>query len=210
MHQIEQLDTIVEIWKPAAGWEEEYEVSTFGRVRTREHTIVVNTSNNRSYSYTIPKKLKKQAECNTGYLTVALSRKGKTVNVQVHTLVAKTFLPNPYDFNVVNHIDNNGHNNHVENLEWCSHRGNNLHRVWTGFSTQAIPVKCVEDGNMFPSLAECDRFYGFPYGKTSVLIQNDGFDPELKLHFERIPELSFKGSIAEINSKRKLNCNFTE
>jgi len=40
--------------------------------------------------------------------------------VNIHRLVAETFIPNPHNYNSVDHKDRNKHNNHVSNLEWCS------------------------------------------------------------------------------------------
>lgn len=42
----------------------------------------------------------------------------------VHNLVALTYLPNPNKYPVVRHLDNNKLNNHVSNLEWCTHQTN--------------------------------------------------------------------------------------
>ncbi len=75
---------------------------------------------------------------NKGYLRVALRREhwnDPLTSKYVHRLVAEAFLPNPNGYEEVNHIDGNKMNNHVSNLEWCSHAQNITHAWETGLST---------------------------------------------------------------------------
>jgi len=44
--------------------------------------------------------------------------------MNIHRLVAETFIPNPHNYDSVDHKDRNKHNNHVSNLEWCSIKDN--------------------------------------------------------------------------------------
>ena len=43
---------------------------------------------------------------------------------RVHRIIAETFIPNPAQFLVVNHLDNNRDNNRVDNLEWTTQSEN--------------------------------------------------------------------------------------
>lgn len=63
----------------------------------------------------------------TTYHRVTLSKNGVSKRYQVHRLVAETFIPNKDNKSIVNHIDNNGCNNDVSNLEWCTHSENMIH-----------------------------------------------------------------------------------
>lgn len=63
----------------------------------------------------------------TNYRRVTLCKNGKTKRFQVHRLVAEEFIPNPEKKPCVNHKDNNGENNNMSNLEWCSHSENMIH-----------------------------------------------------------------------------------
>jgi hypothetical protein len=53
-------------------------------------------------------------------------------NKSVHRLVAKAFIPNPDEYDIINHIDGDKENNHYSNLEWCTHLHNITHAINTG------------------------------------------------------------------------------
>ena len=93
-------------WRPIAETDGLYEVSSSGRVRSRK------TGHYREL------KLKKNRF--TGYLYVCMSTNGTSITRSVHRLVAQAFLPNPYNLQYVNHIDEDKTNNLVGNLEWCT------------------------------------------------------------------------------------------
>lgn len=61
------------------------------------------------------------------YTRVYLAKDGKKFPRLTHRLVAETYIPNPDNLPVVNHLDGNPGNNHVSNLEWCTVRANSIH-----------------------------------------------------------------------------------
>ena len=65
----------------------------------------------------------------SGYHQVTLYDKitNKKGYKRVHRLVAEAYIPNPLNLPSVNHIDENKSNNHISNLEWCSHQHNAEH-----------------------------------------------------------------------------------
>jgi hypothetical protein len=50
----------------------------------------------------------------------------------IHRLIAETFIPNIDNKPEVNHKDGNKLNNHIDNLEWSTHKENCEHRELTG------------------------------------------------------------------------------
>ena len=62
-----------------------------------------------------------------GYHVFDLRYKSKKYRCYAHRLVAEAFLENTNNLPVVNHKDGNKLNNNVENLEWITFKGNNIH-----------------------------------------------------------------------------------
>jgi hypothetical protein len=83
-----------------------YEVSDHGRVRNKNI-----------------RKISKQKVNDLGYITALITVKKqkilKYIYISVHKEVAREFIPNPNNWEEVNHKDKNPHNNKVDNLEWC-------------------------------------------------------------------------------------------
>ena len=90
------------------GYEDLYAVSEDGQV----------------WSYRTERFLKHN-QTQGGYEMVSLYDKdGVFTPSYIHRLVAETYIDNPNGFNEINHIDENIHNNHYSNLEWCGHSYN--------------------------------------------------------------------------------------
>ena len=91
------------------------------------------SKNGNVYSY-YTNKILKQRNNKKGYPSVYLTINGKGISKVVHRLVAKTFIPNPYNLPQVNHIDGDKTNNNVNNLEWCTNQENHNHKMKNGFN----------------------------------------------------------------------------
>ena len=61
-----------------------------------------------------------------GYMRICCRQMstGKRKDLYVHRLVAKYFIPNPDNKNVVNHKNCQRDDNRTENLEWCTTKEN--------------------------------------------------------------------------------------
>ena len=53
-------------------------------------------------------------------------------NQYIHRIIAITFIENPNNYKEVNHLDLNKSNNNVSNLEWCSRKQNEIHKMNNG------------------------------------------------------------------------------
>ena len=106
-----------EIWKDIEGYENKYQISNLGRVKS---LYLINRQ------ATIPReKILSPGHNLQGYLFVTLSKNGKlSKHLSIHRLVAKHFIPNPNNYPVVNHINGIKTDNCVENLEWCTQKYN--------------------------------------------------------------------------------------
>nr|DAO38314.1 MAG TPA: homing endonuclease [Caudoviricetes sp.] len=100
-----------EIWKDIEGYEGLYQVSNFGRVKSLDRYVLRNENT------LFVKGIVLSQLNNRGYLTVRLCNSGKYKNYFVHRLVANAFIHNDNNYSEINHIDENKHNNHVDNLE---------------------------------------------------------------------------------------------
>lgn len=69
------------------------------------------------------------------YPKVGLFKNNKMKNLTVHSLVAKTFIPNPFSLKEINHKDGNKLNSSVENLEWVTREQNEQHAWQNGLKT---------------------------------------------------------------------------
>lgn len=109
-----------EQWKDIKGYEGLYQVSNMGMVRSL--SCVQRMKN--GVERTRAGKTLTQSESTDGYYVVDLSKDGKRRTCKVHRLVADAFCPNSLNLPVVNHKNENKHDNRASNLEWCSIRYN--------------------------------------------------------------------------------------
>ena len=97
------------VWMPIIGFEGLYEVSSLGRVRNKK-------------GETLKQRIKRTN--GTCYKSVDLWKDGRYYKKYIHRLVAEVFIPNPEGLPFVNHKDEDGTNNFIDNLEWCTREYN--------------------------------------------------------------------------------------
>jgi len=116
-----------EEWKDIKGFENIYQVSNLGRVRSLDRVVVTKNGHGMKFKG----KMLKFREDRYGYHYLSMYNK-KTFTKKPHRLVAETFIPNPKNYKQVNHIDRVKTNNKIDNLEWCDASHNIQHSMEIG------------------------------------------------------------------------------
>lgn len=126
-----------EEWLDIPGYEGLYQVSSLGRVRSLDRTVVSSNG--------VPRRLKglvlKQAVASHGYATVSLHR-NKAKSHTVHSLVANAFLTRPDGPLEVCHDDGSKLNNAAVNLYWGTRADNSRDQVRHGTHPHAFKTHC--------------------------------------------------------------------
>lgn len=144
----------MEEWKNIKGFENLYQVSNYGRVRSIDR-IIKRVKDGVLIDFRFKGKLlTPKLNKKTGYAHVALSINSKRKYVNIHRLVAESFIENPDNKPCVNHKDESKLNNNVDNLEWCNYVYNNgygtkkkrLAESLTGKKRpyQNVPILCFD------------------------------------------------------------------
>lgn len=110
----------MEEWAFINGYNNEYQISNFGRLKSIKGG---------------KERLLKPCVGSSGYLNTTLTKDGKCTSVRIHKLVSEYFLDSSLG-EVVNHIDGNKLNNYYKNLEVITYSENNSHAYTTGLKSK--------------------------------------------------------------------------
>ena len=116
MDSLRSISLSGERWKQAKGLSFNYFASNMGRIATIPF-----------FGKNIA-KIMSPAKDKCGYYRTVMDGKP----VKVHRIIAETWLENPLNLPLVNHLDCNPSNNKIENLEWCSAKYNAYYGVHNG------------------------------------------------------------------------------
>lgn len=122
-----------EIWIPIKNYENSYEISNKGKIRSLDRVII------RSDARTSRRKggVLKPCKVKCGYFMIQLGRRNY---YYLYRLIAMHFVSKKEDQNFVNHLDGNKLNNDLNNLEWCTQAENNRHANATGLSAKGESI----------------------------------------------------------------------
>lgn len=151
----------MEIWRDVKGFEGYYEISNMGNVKSKDR---VDSSGNRRKGRILKPEVTKKGRC-----LVKLSKDGKAKKYQVHILVAKHFVDNPYFYDTVNHIDENTLNNRADNLEWCTQWYNNCY----SFSKHVICENLITHERKFYESVNSTTCDGFNKGHVAAVCRGE-------------------------------------
>lgn len=123
----------MEEWKNIEGYEEIYQVSNYGRIKSLVRETPFTNRWGQRVTRTRKEIIMKGKVQKNGYLAVVL-RNGHSKTFLVHRLVANAFIPNPENKPQIDHIDGNKQNNYVDNLRWVTAAENAANPLWVKHS----------------------------------------------------------------------------
>ena len=169
---------------PIAGFEN-YAISDKGRIQRVKPGIMAKVG--------VFKK--PQVNKKTGYTHVKVSGSLGKRSMSVHRLVATHFIPNPYGYKEVDHINRDKQDNRVENLRWCTRRQNmaNIEGRRALCDVLAFPpgggeplrFETLRDAAKY--IADLTGMIYFPQGIANVLMDSKKYPTYKGWRFERVP-----------------------
>lgn len=130
----------MEQWRKIKGFEELYEVSSEGRVRSLDRYVTGVDSIARKH---FGKVLSPGFTHGYAFVYLNDAERGRKRRCYVHRLVGEAFIPNPQNLPQINHKDECRAHNNVRNLEWCNAKyninyGKHTHRVGEALSIAIV------------------------------------------------------------------------
>lgn len=145
-----------EKWRSVVGYEDSYEVSSLGRVRSLDR---IDARGHHRLGRLMTPTLTGKKNCEHYRVTFHLNSKRETI--YLHRVVAEAFIPNPEGLPFVLHWDDNPANNRVENLHWGTHADNMREMSERGRHVSVNATK-----------TECR--YGHPFDEENTKRRKDG------------------------------------
>lgn len=146
--------------------------------KTIEGTKNLEISSQGNIRY-IDGRIKKTDSDAEGYRRTSILIGGKYTRIRIHNLVAKAFIPNPFNKRFVNHKNGNKADNRVSNLEWCTPRENSLLAIKNGQFCKnkryekivAVNVRTNET-TIYKTQGEAARVIGITDSEVNKVLKN--------------------------------------
>ena len=166
---------MLEIWKDIKDYEGIYMVSQLGRVKSLRRTDCIGRRRKGM--------ILKQCFGVHRYLLVGLSRLGKTRTSAVHKLVAMAFMDGKTVGGkiIIDHINNDQHDNRVCNLQFITQR-ENVSKDKKGFSSKYIGVSWCKTTDKWRAQIKTD-------GKVTTLGRFDSEEMAAKAYKDHLKSL---------------------
>jgi len=114
-----------EIWKDIPGYEENYQASNLGRIRSKLYNLI----NKNGVKRLNTPRIMKQRPHTKGYLCINLTKNRKSNTFLTHRIIAFCFIYNVQNKPFINHKNCIKTDNKISNLEWVTHKENMKHYV---------------------------------------------------------------------------------
>lgn len=150
----------IEIWKDIEDYEGIYQISTFGRVKSLARMI-----KNGAKEYYRKEIIMTLSYNYDGYYIITLHKNNIPRTYKIHRLVAIYFIPNCKNKPVVNHLDGNKTNNHIDNLEWSTYKKNSNH---------AVDMRLVTNNKYVAKYSLDDELIDVYYSMREAARENNG------------------------------------
>lgn len=169
------FDTANEKWKLIKEINELYAVSSLGRIMSMRDGRIIKTV------------------VRSGYEDAILTNESKQQkSFLVHRLVAQAFIPNPNNYPIINHKDENSLNNNMNNLEWCTFSYNNTynnihikngkkrkgrpaHNKYKSVDKNKVLYVYSQEGELqkeYSSIGECAKYISDLFNKKYTSVYN--------------------------------------
>ncbi len=147
----------IEEWLPIKGYDDDYLISSFGRVMSVENNIIM-----------------KQWVNDKRYLVIGIGHGNTKKRFKVHRLVGIAFIPNPFIKPEINHDNFDKFNNFYKNLLWATGKENTQH-----YYKSQPPRKIIEKVGEHPIKCQkiVDTSTGEIFGTVYQLAEETGYTP---------------------------------
>lgn len=126
-----------EEWRDIAGYEGKYKISSLGRL-----SMSGVYRDGRRYS----PRIKKTRFDVGGYEYAVLTNfNGDVKTWKIHRVVALAFIPNPYEYPCIDHLDGNRDNNRASNLRWATHSMNANNPITRQRLSDSLKLYCSSE-----------------------------------------------------------------